>query len=87
MKEVHMIHISATEAKVHFGKWLDVARQETVSIEKQGRSVAVILSQEEFERLNEVDELMWSLKAEAAKKEGLLSVEESENFLNDLLNA
>lgn len=30
---------------------------------------------------------MWSLKAEAAKKEGLLSVEESENFLNDLLNA
>ncbi len=33
-----MIHISATEAKVHFGKWLDVARQETVSIEKQGRS-------------------------------------------------
>ena len=82
-----MIHVSATEAKVHFGKLLDTARRENVSIEKQGRSVAVILSQEEFERLSEIEDKLWSLKAEAARSEGLLSEKESEKFLSDLLNA
>lgn len=82
-----MIHISATEAKMHFGKLLDTARRETVAIEKQGRSVAVILSQEEFERLSEIEDKLWSLKADAAKKEGLLSEEESEKFMDKLLHA
>jgi antitoxin Phd len=82
-----MIYISATEAKVHFGKLLDTARRESVSIEKQGRPVAVILSHEEFERLNEVEDLLWSLKADSAKKDGLLSIEESEDLLDNLLHA
>jgi len=82
-----MIHISATEAKIHFGKLLDTARRESVVIEKQGRSVAVILSQEEFERLNEIEDRLWSLKADAAKGEGLLTEEESEKFLDELLHA
>jgi len=82
-----MIHVSATEAKVHFGKLLDTARRENVSIEKQGRSIAVILSQEEFERLSEIEDKLWSLRADAARKEGLLTEEESEKFLEELLNA
>lgn len=82
-----MIHISATEAKNHFGQLLDTARRESVSIEKQGRSVAVILSQEEFKRLREVEDELWSLKADAAKNEGLLTEEESEKLLNELLHA
>ena len=82
-----MIHISATEAKVQFGKLLDTARRESVSIDKQGRSVAVILSKEEFERLSEIEDSFWALRAEAAKTEGFLSEEESERFLDELLNA
>jgi prevent-host-death family protein len=82
-----MIHVSATEAKVHFGKLLDTARRENVVIEKQGRSVAVILSQEEFERLSEIEDKLWALKADAAKNESLLTEKESEKFLNELLHA
>lgn len=82
-----MIHISATEAKLHFGRLLDTARRENVAIEKQGRTVAVVLSQEEFERLSEIEDKLWSLKADAAKKEGFLSEEESEKFLDELLHA
>jgi len=82
-----MIHISATEAKSHFGKLLDTARRENVAIEKQGRAIAVILSQEEFDRLSEIEDKLWSLRADAAKDEGFLSTEESENFLNELLHA
>ena len=81
-----MIHISATEAKVHFGKLLDTARRENVSIEKQGRSVAVILSQEEFDRLKDVEDLLWAFRADSAKRSGLLTIEESEKFLDDLLH-
>ncbi len=82
-----MLQVSATEAKVHFGKLIDTARREAVSIEKQGRSVAVILSSEEYERLRELEDALWALRADSAKEEGLLSEEESEKLLNDLLNA
>jgi prevent-host-death family protein len=82
-----MIRISATEAKSHFGKLLDTARRESVAIEKQGRAVAVILSREEFERLSEIEDNLWVLKANAAKNEGFLSEEESDKFLDELLHA
>jgi antitoxin Phd len=82
-----MFHISATEAKLHFGKLLDMIHREGVVIEKQGRSVAVVLSNEEYERLNNLEDAWWALKAESARQEGLLSTEESEQFLNDLLHA
>lgn len=82
-----MIQISATEAKNHFGKLIDTARHQAVSIEKQGRPVAVLLSQEEYERLNELEELLLALQAEAILKEEFLSEDESKKLLNDLLNA
>ena len=82
-----MIHISATEAKIHFGKLLDTARRENVSIDKQGRSIAVMVSIEEYERLNEIEDKWWALRADDAKANGLLSEEESEKVLEELLNA
>lgn len=57
-----------------------------MSIEKQGRSVAVILSQEEFERLGEIEDRLWSLKADAAKNDGLLTEEASEKLLDELFH-
>ncbi len=43
--------IAATEASNRFGKLLDLALQEPVTIEKKGRQVAVILSVEEYNRM------------------------------------
>ena len=44
-----MTTISATEAKLHFGALVDTAQKEPVTIEKQGRPVAVVISFEEYQ--------------------------------------
>ncbi|WP_346348243.1 MULTISPECIES: type II toxin-antitoxin system Phd/YefM family antitoxin [unclassified Sulfitobacter] len=43
--------LSAREAKNRFGYLIDTARQEPVSIEKHGRPVVVVVSIEDYERL------------------------------------
>ena len=50
--------IAATEASNRFGQLLDLALQEPVTIEKKGRQVAVILSVEEYKRMeNTIEQL------------------------------
>ncbi|MXO88235.1 type II toxin-antitoxin system prevent-host-death family antitoxin [Altererythrobacter aestuarii] len=49
-----MQHISAREAKNGFGRLIDLARAEPVSIDKFGRPVVVVLSVEEYERLTAI---------------------------------
>ncbi len=44
--------MSAREAKNAFGLLIDVARAEPVRIEKHGRGVVMVISVEEYERLN-----------------------------------
>jgi prevent-host-death family protein len=46
-----MQSMSARDAKNAFGRLIDMARAEPVTIEKYGRSVVVVLAVEEFERL------------------------------------
>ena len=46
-----MKSMSAKEAKNGFGLLLDTARAEPVVIEKHGRPVVVVLSTEEYDRL------------------------------------
>lgn len=46
-----MTRFTATDAKNRFGQVLDLARTGPVTIEKNGRDVAVVLSAEEFARL------------------------------------
>ena len=50
-----MKSMSAKEAKNSFGLLLDTARAEPVTIQKHGRPVAVVLSVEEYERLEASD--------------------------------
>jgi prevent-host-death family protein len=79
--------LAAKEAKNSFGRLLDTARQEPVTIEKNGRAVAVILSLEEFERLQALEEEYWLARARAAEKGGFLGRKKSEKLLQDLLSA
>lgn len=61
--------LGASEAKNRFGELLDLARREPVQIEKKGRSVAVVLSIEEFERFLDLENEILALKAEKAQQE------------------
>lgn len=47
-----MKSLSAKEAKYEFGRLIDLARAAPVAILKHGRPVVVVMSIEEFERLN-----------------------------------
>lgn len=47
-----MKSMSAKDAKNGFGLLLDTARAEPVTIEKHGRAVVVVMSVEEYTRLN-----------------------------------
>jgi len=46
-----MAKMTATDAKNRFGQVLETARTEPVHVQKNGRDVAVVISPEEFERL------------------------------------
>lgn len=46
-----MQHMSARDAKNGFGRLIDIARAEPVTIEKHGRAVVVVLAIEEYQKL------------------------------------
>ncbi len=51
-----MKRMSAKDAKNGFGRLLDTARAEPVTVEKHGRGVVVVLSVEEYARLKELED-------------------------------
>ena len=65
-----MTTATATDVKNHFGEYVDKAQQEPVSIEKNGRKHAVLLSQSEYERLQAIENAHWAQKAAEGRKSG-----------------
>ena len=82
-----MIHMVAKEAKNHFGQLLTAARREPVTVDKNGKPIVVVLSTEEYQRFEQVEDELLALKAKLAFEEGFIGAEESEAVLKDLLNA
>lgn len=54
--ESQMQILTAKDAKYGFGKLIDLARAEPVAVAKHGRTVVVVMSVEEYERLKALDE-------------------------------
>ena len=79
--------MTAKEAKQSFGRLLDAAQREPVAITKNGREVAILLSKEDYERLEGLEDAYWGRMAQAAEKEGYVGVEESEKLLKSYLDA
>lgn len=79
--------VSATEIKNRFGQYLARVAVEPVAVEKNGRSVAVLLSSEEYELLQRSDDFFWGHAARAAEAEGFLSLEESLKYVQGLASA
>lgn len=66
-----MYRMAAREAKNEFGRLLDNAQREPVTIEKKGRPVAVLLSLYEYQRIKAIenhylDSLAQKVQAEAS---------------------
>ncbi len=47
--------LTAKDAKYSFGRLIDLARAEPVTVAKHGRPVVVVMAIEEFERLKALD--------------------------------
>lgn len=67
--------VSATEAKQRFAAVLDAAQREPITIRRQNREVAVLLSTEEYQRLRALNveefERFCDIIAERATARGL----------------
>ena len=79
-----MTSMAAKKAKDQFGLLLDTAQREPVIIEKKKRQVAVLLSLEEYKRLEAIEDLWWALKADQALKEGFHGVQGSTKIMAHL---
>ncbi|MEI6553709.1 MAG: type II toxin-antitoxin system prevent-host-death family antitoxin [bacterium] len=78
---------TAKEAKNNFGRLLDEARISPVTIKKNNRNFAVVISAQEYQRFEEMEDSYWATKADTAKKEGFVGAKKSMKVLNDIINA
>ncbi|HEY4515731.1 MAG TPA: type II toxin-antitoxin system Phd/YefM family antitoxin [Candidatus Paceibacterota bacterium] len=83
------IVFTAKEAKNNFGRLLDEARRSPVAIQKNGRKVAYVLSNEnyaDYEDFEAIIDAYWGEKAKKAAKGGYLTVAQTEKLLRSALN-
>ncbi len=82
---------TAKEAKNKFGQLLDSAQRAPVTITKNGRAVAMMLSLADEKMVSAIEDLLeaqyWGNRIAEAEQGGYLSVEESNQVLEDALNA
>lgn len=72
-----MTTLTANEAKTHFGELLLKAQQQPVTINKNGKPVAVVMSVDEYEQIEQLK--LQYLKARAAQAQ----IDITENNLID----
>jgi len=72
-----MATLSATDFKRRMGEYLEQAQHEPVTVTKEGRKYAVVISQKEFERFQRLEDRYWGRLAEEAEEEGYLTPEET----------
>jgi len=65
-----MREVNATDMKNQFGEFLDLARNEPIGIRKSGKLTAVVISAEEYEHYQKLEDAYWAARAEAAEKRG-----------------
>lgn len=77
--------ITATELKTKTSETLAAAQREPIAIEKNGRPVAVIVPQADYERLIKLENDYWLARVEAAEKSGYIGTEATTAFFKEML--
>ena len=78
------MNATATDVKNRFGEFMEKAQHEPVTVEKTGRRYAVLMSFEEYERLQMMEDTYWAALADQAKQNGFASSEEVQNLMSRL---
>jgi len=77
--------VTATELKTKTGETLAAAQKEPVTIEKNGRPIAVIVPQADYERLTRLENDYWLARVEAGEKSGYIGTEATKAFFKKML--
>ena len=81
------ITFSAKEDKNNFGRLLDEALRSPVTVEKNGRRVAVVISSDEYDEFVQSRDAYWGRLAEKADKKGYIGTTKSILLLKKYLHA
>ncbi len=76
--------MSSTEARNHFSTVIAQVNEESISICKKNKPVAVMMSSRRYDELKRIEDILYGKAAELAIKEGFASKEESEDLLNSI---
>jgi antitoxin Phd len=86
-----MKSFTASDARRRFGRLLETARREPVTITKNGRAAAMILSASDIELIAAVEgfieERYWRERIAEAERGGYVGARESNRILREALNA
>ena len=77
--------VTATELKNKTSETLDAAQREPVSIEKNGRAIAVIVPLADYERMAQLENAYWLASIEKAEKSGYIGTKATTTFFKDML--
>jgi antitoxin Phd len=69
--------VTATEIKNRFGEYLDEAQNAPITVEKNNRPRAVLVSYDEYQRLTALHDAYWLQRATEAERSGYMGAEES----------
>ena len=79
-----MVEFTATELQTKTGFVIDHALREPVKVTRNKRAVAVMLSSNEFERLEAIEDAYWGEAAKIAALSGSVEKEDIEKLLERL---
>jgi len=82
---LRMKTVTATELKTKTGETLEAAQREPVTIEKNGRPIAVIVAQADYERLMKLENAYWLARVEAAENGDYIGTEATTAFFKEML--
>lgn len=77
--------VTATELKTKTSETLATAQNEPVTVEKNGRPVAVIVPHADYERLLKLENDYWLARVEEAEKSGYIGAEATTAFFKEML--
>lgn len=77
--------ITATELKTKTSEALETAQREPITIEKNGRPVAVMLPQADYERLLKLENDYWLARLDAAEESGYIGAAATQAFFKEKL--
>lgn len=82
-----MLTLKATDARANFSKLIQDVQNEPIAIKKHGKCVAIVLTAEEYSKVQKLEDEYWAILAQKAHDEGYVGEEVGERLIEGFLNA